>query len=88
MNTMQKTQEDCEKTEQSQQKGEFLLEDITKAILRAFQDIRGKIDVKHLWTDNGVHRFRVNCWTSVMIHHSEFVYVTEENGKLTVRREE
>lgn len=76
-----------QKAEQPQRKGEFSLKDHIEVIQKAFKEIEGRIDARFLWADNGVHRFRVNCWNGIKIHHSEFVHVIEEKGKLKVRRE-
>lgn len=64
----------------------FSKEDLIEAVKKAFKGTKGRIDPKYLWTDSGVHRFRVNNWSSVTIESSEFVHVIEENGKLTVRK--
>lgn len=65
----------------------FSKEDLTEAVKKAFEWTKGRIDARFLWSDCGVHRFRANCWDDVMIQHSEFVYVIEEDNKLTVKRE-
>lgn len=64
----------------------FSKEDLTEAVKKAFEETEGRIDPKYLWTDSGVHRFRVNCWDSTTIQYSEFVHVIEEDNKLTVKR--
>lgn len=67
--------------------GPFTPNDLNQAVLDAFQKDEGEVDVRYLWSDNGVHRFRVNCWNDSTILYSEFVYVIEEDeGNLNVRR--
>lgn len=75
-----------QKAEQPRQKGKFAPEDLIEAIKKAFKGVPGRIDARFLWTGGGVHRFRVNCWNEVMITHSEFVHVMENEDKLIVRR--
>jgi hypothetical protein len=61
---------------------------ILDAIHDAFPQISEKISIRHLWTDENVHRFRVN-WRSKegeqLIVRSEFVKVIEEGKELIVR---
>ncbi len=64
----------------------FSKEDLTEAVKKAFEGTEGRIDPKYLWTDSGVHRFRVNNWNDTEMESSEFVHVIEENGELVVRR--
>lgn len=73
------------KTEQSQQKAKFVLKDLIEVLKNAFKGVQGKMDVRYLWTDDGVHRFRVNWWMNSMIQQSKFVHMIEENEKFTVR---
>lgn len=87
MNTKLKEAPKSPKKAEQAQKGEFIREDLMEAIRKAFKETKGRIDARFLWTTCGVHRFRVNCWSDVEIHHSEFVRVIEENRELTVRRE-
>lgn len=82
-----KASKSTEKTRQLQSEGKFALSDLIAKIREAFQEVKGRIDIKFLWEDCGVHRFRVNCWNNIAIQHSEFVRIFEENGKLTVRRD-
>ena len=73
------------KAEQQREK-EFTTEDLVNAIKKTFKETKGRIDARYLWTADGVHRFRVNCWSEVAIQHSEFIHVIEEDRQLTVRR--
>lgn len=87
MNTkLKEAAKNPENTEQHHRKGKFTSEDVVKAIKEVLEETKERIDVKFLWKDCGVHRFRVNFWDDVSIQRSEFVRVIEENGKLTVRR--
>lgn len=75
-----------EKAERTQQKGKFTKEELIEAVKKAFAGIKGRVYPCYLWTNGGVHRFRVNCWSDVSIQYSEFIHVIEEGKKLTVRR--
>ena len=83
---MQKAPKSPKKAEQSRRKGKSTQEDLIGAIKNAFKNTKGRIDPRYLWTAGGVHRFRVNFWSEVMIIHSEFIHVIEENKELTISR--
>jgi len=82
-----KASKDTKKSGQSRSKGKFDSSDLITEIQKAFQGVKERVDIKFLWEDCGVHRFRVNCWNNISIQYSEFVRVFEENGKLTVKRD-
>lgn len=84
--TAEKTPKIVKKTEQPPRKGQFSPDDLKEAVLNAFREVSGRVDAKYLWTDGGMHRFRVNIWVESTIQKSEFVRVIEEGKKLTVRR--
>ena len=81
-----KVEELPKKAEHAQQKGKFTKDELIEAVKKAFKGTTSRIDPRYLWTDGGVHRFRVNCWSDATIQHSEFVHVIEKIGELTVRR--
>ncbi len=92
---VEKAPKSPEKAEQPRRQGKLSHEDLIKAIKDAFREIKGRIDPRYLWTIDGVHRFRVNCWSEVAtthseeevaITHSEFVHVIETDKKLAIRR--
>lgn len=61
-----------------------------RAIAATFQDARGTLEIKPLWTCRGESFFRVNWWTGVDLHrpqiaNSAFVAVSETDGVPVVK---
>jgi len=61
-------------------------EDKLRDAFRAhFSGVRGKMYINFLWEENGCHRYRINWRTDIAeFEHSEFVHVTEKNGKFEI----
>ena len=66
-------------------KKRFSKEEIEHAVAYRFRDIKGRIAIKHLWTKESVHRFRVNWWSKNQIESSKYVIVVEKNNNLVVK---
>lgn len=59
-------------------------EEIIKALEEDLPKNQGKRNIKHLWTDQNTHRFRVNWWDSDKIISSVFVRVFAENERIEI----
>lgn len=86
MVTVAETKKKAPKTQEEAQEGSCE-ERAIDAIKKTFPNEEGQISIRHLWTSEGVHRFRVNWWSlkEGAIKRSEFVRVIEKGKELTVR---
>lgn len=59
-------------------------EEIIKALEKDLPENQGKRSIKHLWTDQNSHRFRINWWESGKIINSVFVRILVDNERIEI----
>jgi hypothetical protein len=61
--------------------------EILTALANEFASVEGMMSPRHLWTECGMHRYRINWWINGGIASSEFVYVhQEDDGSIVIRK--